>query len=242
MHVAPSQYSPKSMASDTAKSDSLFIFIDESGNFDFTERGTRYFVMAGVATLTPLRSALAMHELRYKLLSDGVDVRGFHASEDKQTVRNTVLAALAGLSNVRGHVIYGDKRQAPRALHSDSALHTLFGRSLITHFLHAFDDTDYEKVVVIFDQALTRKKQGDFHGILKPELKSIRKRFHLYFHPMVADMNGQIADYMAWSKFVSLEREEMRPWTSLASTIAPSDDDVFDVQPRTEGRKSDRPD
>ncbi|MFM9111737.1 MAG: DUF3800 domain-containing protein [Actinomycetota bacterium] len=230
------------MAPDTTASDSLFIFIDESGNFDFTERGTRYFVMAGIATLTPLISASAMHEVRYKLLSDGVDVRGFHASEDKQAVRNVVVTALTGLNNIQGHVIYGDKRQAPSALRSDSALHSLFGRLLIVHFLHTFAHVDYQKVVVVFDQALTKKKQGDFQGILKPELKSVGKRFHLYFHPMMADMNGQIADYLAWSKFVSLERNEMRPWTSLSSTIAPTDDEVFGFRPPTDSGKSDRPD
>jgi hypothetical protein len=38
---------------------SLFIFIDESGNFDFSDKGTDHFVMACVATLSPLDSARA---------------------------------------------------------------------------------------------------------------------------------------------------------------------------------------
>ncbi len=44
---------------------------------------------------------------------------------------------------------------------------------------------------------------------------------------MVTYMNGQIADYVAWSKFVQLERNELRPWTSLTSTLQPSDFNIF---------------
>jgi hypothetical protein len=59
---------------------SLFIFIDESGNFDFSDKGTDHFVMAFVATLSPLDSARALDELRYQLLAEGKDVTYFHAS------------------------------------------------------------------------------------------------------------------------------------------------------------------
>jgi hypothetical protein len=48
---------------------SLFIFIDESGNFDFSDKGTDHFVMACVATLSPLDSARALDELIYQLLA-----------------------------------------------------------------------------------------------------------------------------------------------------------------------------
>jgi len=31
----------------------LFIFIDESGNFDFSPKGTKYFILSAVSTLKP---------------------------------------------------------------------------------------------------------------------------------------------------------------------------------------------
>lgn len=210
--------------------DTLFVFIDESGNFDFSSRGTNHFVMAGVAALAPLDSAAEMQALRYELMSNGRNVFGFHASEDPQIVRDQVFATFMGLENIKAHVIYGSKYLLPPELQSDSAFHTLFGGALIRHFLTAFDKADYEKIVVVFDQALTRKKQGDFHSVLKPELKALRKPFHLFFQPMMVDMNGQIADYVAWAKFVSLERNELRPWTSLEQSIRPTDFNVFQVK------------
>ena len=92
--------------------DTLFVFIDESGNFDFTSRGTQHFVMAGVAALAPLDSAAEMQALRYQLLAEGFDVSVFHAAEDKQFLRDRVFKAFESIKNVRVHAIYGDKHRA----------------------------------------------------------------------------------------------------------------------------------
>lgn len=207
--------------------DTLFVFIDESGNFDFSTKGTRHFVMAGVAALAPLDSAAEMQALRYQLLAEGVDVSGFHAAEDRQFVRDRVFKTFDSIENMKVHTIYGDKHRAAPRLQSDSQLHALFGRALIRYFLRVFNSSDYKRVVVVFDQALTKNKQGDFHGVIKPELKALQKPFRIYFQKMVTDMNGQIADYVAWSKFVQLERNELPPWRSLAFTLHPSDFNIF---------------
>ena len=42
----------------------LFVFVDESGNFDFSALGTRHFVMSAVAATAPLESASILHNLR----------------------------------------------------------------------------------------------------------------------------------------------------------------------------------
>jgi hypothetical protein len=168
-----------------------------------------------------------MQALRYQLLAEGNDVSSFHAAEDRQFIRDRVFQTFESIENVKAHAIYGDKHHAAPRLQSDSQIHALFGQALIRYFLRIFDSSDYKRVVVVFDQALTKKKQGDFHGVIKPELKALRKPFRIYFQKMVTDMNGQIADYVAWSKFVQMERNEFRPWMSLASTLQPSDFNIF---------------
>ena len=89
--------------------DSLFVFIDESGNFDFTLRGTRHFVMAGVMATSPIDSASQLNALKYKLMAEGVDISDFHASEDRQAVRDRVFPIIDSLKNIRAHVIFGEK-------------------------------------------------------------------------------------------------------------------------------------
>ena len=208
----------------------LFVFVDESGNFDFSALGTRHFVMSAVAATAPLESASILHNLRYRLLTEGHDVSEFHATEDRQHVRDRVFESFNSVTNVVSHVLYVDKREVSSQIRTDSQLHLRFGRAMIRHVIDAFEGREFEAVVVVFDQALTQKKQGAFRLAMKPELKQLSKPFHIYFHRMVTDMNGQIADYIAWSKFVALERGEQRPWKAVVAALNPSEMDLSHLE------------
>lgn len=206
--------------------DTLFIFIDESGNFDFSPKGTRHFVMAAVSALAPLSTAATMQAIRYRLLAQGHDVPGFHASEDRQFVRDHVFQAMSEMKFVRTHVVHGNKSQLDATLRNDAALHALFAGELMQCAISAHPRDEYRQTVVVFDQALPRSKQAVFHSTVKPQLKLLGKPFHLYFQPMITDMNGQLADYIAWSKFVQLERNEQRPWACVSQNFEVSEYDV----------------
>ncbi|HEX8389867.1 MAG TPA: hypothetical protein VF597_00410 [Candidatus Saccharimonadales bacterium] len=80
--------------------------------------------------------------------------------------------------------------------------------------------------MIVFDKALTKKDQKAFLGELKPELKKLGKPYRIYFHRTLSDFNGQLADYLAWSKYVSLERNELRPLTALGD-LPMTDFDMF---------------
>lgn len=205
----------------------LFLFIDESGNFDFSDSGTTNFVMACVAVLAPLESAGKLNSLKYELLSEGYDISSFHATEDRQFVRDRVFPLIDGLRNVRAHVIYGDKHFAAPSLHSAENLHALFGKAIMKFALLDFSKNKYHQIVVVFDQSLTKKKQGAFMAAVKAELKSLGKPFRIYFHQMKTDANGQIADYICWARYVVLERNENRPWDSIQQTLKPASFNIF---------------
>lgn len=73
--------------------------------------------MACVAALARLESVAILNSLKYDLLAEGHDVSSFHASEDKQFIRDRVFSVIDGLRNIRSHVIYGDKHFATPSLH-----------------------------------------------------------------------------------------------------------------------------
>jgi hypothetical protein len=83
----------------------LFVYIDESGNFDFSASGTKHFVMTAFVTTDPMQSATKLARLKYSLLSQGVNLSNFHASEDSQRVRNQVFSQIAELKNVSAHTL-----------------------------------------------------------------------------------------------------------------------------------------
>ncbi len=102
----------------------------------------------------------------------------------------------------------------------------LLGKTLLTYLLKAYQVAQFDQVVIIFDKALTRKEQNQFLKTVKPQLKTLSKPYRIYFHQTLSDFNGQIADYAAWAKYVSLERAENRPLKALGN-IKVTDFDIF---------------
>jgi hypothetical protein len=75
----------------------LFIFADEAGNFDFNRKrgSSRFFIVCTIACTSCAAINGDLLDLRQKLTSEGAPVRdSFHASEDKQVVRDRVFEAL----------------------------------------------------------------------------------------------------------------------------------------------------
>lgn len=196
-------------------SKTLYVFVDESGNFDFSPKGTEYFVMSAVYTTSPEISARAMLALKYKLLGEGIDVASFHATNDFQIVRDQVFEEINNLDNVNAISIYGEKSKFPDFLREPEALLAFFGEKLITKIQKTMADEDFDSITAIFDRSLTEKRLVILLKLIKPSMKYFGKDYLISFHPISADPNSQIADYVSWSKFVSLERGEKRPLESL---------------------------
>lgn len=208
--------------------DCLYVFIDESGNLDFSSKGTTYYVLAAVTAREPLQSSQTLQSLKYALLADGTggdEYQYFHASPDTQAIRDKVFSAISSLTNIKINYLYGEKRKTHPTYHNAS-FYTLLGAALVTYLLKVHQTSPYAKVIIIFDQALTKKEQGKFLKAVKPALKEIGTPYAIYFHRTMSDFNGQIADYCAWAKYVSLERNEQRPLKALTN-LQPTSFDIF---------------
>jgi len=79
----------------------LFIFLDESGNLDFSERGTKHWVLTSLITDTFGEELLELYAIRHRFIEAGVDLERFHASEDRQVVRDEVFNCLSKLKRIR---------------------------------------------------------------------------------------------------------------------------------------------
>ena len=72
----------------------LYVYVDEAGNFDSSPRGTRLFCMTCLVTRRPFSWQAPLLDLKYDCLEDGLDLEYFHASEDRQAVRDRFLASI----------------------------------------------------------------------------------------------------------------------------------------------------
>ena len=52
----------------------LYIFLDESGNLDFSDSGSRYFVLTSVSTRRPFPFSSALDDFKYDCLEGSVSV------------------------------------------------------------------------------------------------------------------------------------------------------------------------
>ncbi|OGZ09478.1 MAG: hypothetical protein A3D65_02450 [Candidatus Lloydbacteria bacterium RIFCSPHIGHO2_02_FULL_50_13] len=103
------------------KRKTLYIFIDESGNFDFTPSGTKYFTLTAVSTLAPLKSREELfqrvYELKYAGWNTGQSDYYFHATEDRQEVRDWVFGAIKQLDDIEIDVIIAQKNKTNPSLY-----------------------------------------------------------------------------------------------------------------------------
>lgn len=214
------------------KSSILFVFIDESGNFDFSPTGTKYWVLTAMTTETPMLGREPLIQLRYELLAEGLNQESFHATEDQQDVRNRVYEIIAGLSDISVHSVFVQKNKTNPVLYEtytgrgktkkrEDNLYNRVAQALLTYvFLRYGPLTHLKQVVVVLGSLFTRTKQDAINQALKESLKAhIGKPFHIYFHDGKADINSQIADYCSWAIYRSLEDGETRPLEEIETKV-----------------------
>jgi len=193
----------------------LYVYVDESGNFDFSASGTKHFVMTAYVTTEPLFAATRIARLKYYLLSQGVGISNFHASEDSQRVRNQVFEQLAKLRNLTAHTLWLKKDTLRSEAKSAAAIYELAGLEMARIAGEEANLRNAESVVMVFDKTLIYREEQAFLSKAKAVLFELSHPFHIYFHNVSKDFNGQIADYIAWSHYVALERNEFRPLAAL---------------------------
>ncbi len=207
----------------------LYIFIDESGNFDFSPKGTRFFVVSAYITIEPVNLTADISILRYGLLRSGHEQESFHATEDKQFIRDAMYKIISKSKSYYSF-IYTEKVKLPANLQNKKQSYTLSIKVLLSNIL------DYEKklakkydqIIVIMDKVLIKEEKSYLYKIIRPELKKFNTRFELYFFQTKSDHNAQIADYGSWAKYVGLEREEWRPFESIKHLVR-LDINIFDT-------------
>ncbi len=219
----------------------LYIFIDESGNFDFSPSGTKYFILTAVSTFQPLvnRSGLInkLYEKKYNSWSIGHSDYYFHATEDLQMTRDFVFSVIKDLDDIEIDSVVVQKNKTMEHLYNDVKISA---DGTIKGFMKA-DEQFYDKILqILLKYIFTRNSKldpeipivivlGRLFTDNKREyiLKSIKKflknkfpnQFYIYFYPTEKDINAQVADYCGWAVYIKFERGEERAWSLIKSKV-----------------------
>lgn len=201
----------------------LYIYLDEGGNFDFTEKGTPYFTLSAVSTLRPFAYESDLNDLRYDLLEDGLPLEYFHASEDRQAVRDRVFKIIeSSIDTIAVDSIVVDKRKIDARFHSAEGLYTLAIGKLIKQVDQSVAISQYDNIVVITDSIPVAKKRKAVEKGVKIAIDDslpVGVKYVLYHYASKSCFGLQVADYCNWAIYRRWSSNDMRSYELMSAAV-----------------------
>ncbi len=205
----------------------LHLYIDESGNFDFEETGTEHFILTILCSREPaviqeplsvLYSKISLNtEPPLKLAACGF----FHASEDRQAVRNEVVGVI---NNTNGHIridsVIARKKYVSNYLRSNHhELYYKMGAAALKYASNRAGWQGYTSLQITFGHLFHGKKKREISEAFKRILDGQSLRYSLQFSPPDNNFCSQIVDYFGWALYRKYERGDTRTYDQLKHWI-----------------------
>jgi hypothetical protein len=208
----------------------LYLFIDEAGNFDFSPRGTKYFILTCLIEERPFPSYDRLRSLRYNLLEEGANIEYFHCAEDMQAVRNQVFSIIRdNLEHVEICSMIVQKNKVNPTLREESKFYTRVFRMLMKWVIEKHvHGKGYERVILFTDIMPVAKKRRAMEKGVKAELAAIIRdgvEYRIYHHQSKSNLNLQVVDYCNWANYRKWTNGDKRSY----NVIKPSIDAEWDV-------------
>lgn len=166
--------------------------------------------------------------LRYEMLGEGQAVEYFHASEDRQAVRNRVFAAICEVGGFRFDAVCVEKRKAIAPLYHDPAkFYPKFAGYLLRHVFERLPGGT-ERVVLVTDRLPMKSKRGAVEGSFKRLMKENfgDRPFSVLHNGSAAHACLQAIDYLTWAVYRKWNSQDMRSYEVIAQLVA-SEFDIF---------------
>lgn len=199
-----------------------FIFADEAGCFTFN-RGhnvSRYFIVCTV-TMPSCEVAANLLDLRREMAWGKLPVKDhFHATEDKQAVRDAVFSMLADHKfRVQATIMEKSKAQ-PQVRESAQRFYQYGWLYHFRHSLARYIKPDDELLIVAASVA-TKKRQRAFTDAVNDVVQQHlpRKQWATAFWPCANDPCLQVADYCTWAIQRKWERGDLRSYDLIKGRI-----------------------
>lgn len=201
----------------------IHVFADESGDFNFSADpgASRYFILTTV-TVGDATLATTLLDLRWQLAWEGAELRpeGFHATYDKQMVRDRVFEELAR-SRLRVDSTVLEKRKTqPHLTENEIAFYKL---AWYLHFQHVAQRVagPRDELVVVAASLGTAKRKASFFEAVKNVVRqtSPTTAFRTLYWPAATDPCLWAADYCSWAIQRKWERGDERSFLLIRDKV-----------------------
>lgn len=201
----------------------LYIFLDEAGNLDFSQNGTRYFVLGGITKERPFQAYKELTELKYDLVERGMGLEYFHAAEDTQTTRNQVFDIIEkNLLDVAVDSIIVEKPKVAAALHADEQFYPKVLGTLLREILKQYPLAEFAEVIVFTDSLPVSRKRAAVEKGVKLTLAAMLPatvRYRVLHHASKSNLDLQIADYCTWAIYRKWNGQDARSFQRVQAAV-----------------------
>ena len=202
----------------------IHVFADEAGNFDFSRNkdASTYFILTTVTFFDDRSACHDLDRLRYELAWEGAEGAAgpFHATEEKQAIRDRVFAALSSHGFRVDATIFEKSKSQPQLRASPERFYQY---AWYYHMRHVAPQVVRapDELLVIAASIGTKKKEAAFHRGVVDVMTQVTpilltKTAHW---PASSDTGLQIADYCCWAIQKKWERNDPRSHALIADKI-----------------------
>ncbi len=203
----------------------LNIFIDESGNFDFSPNGTRHFLLTAVSTMDCPELLSGYFQLRHRIAATGLDLEELHATEDRQAIRNQVFDLL------EEHVAHGcfsvdaviaQKNRVNPAMREEIVFYPELLKILLSRIFQQRMDRQIDRVNVWAARIGTKKKRASFERAIKSYLGNeliADLPYDIFIHSSASHPMLQVADYCCWAINRKWKDGEVRHYSRIQPAV-----------------------
>ena len=210
-----------------------YIFLDESGNFDFSSSGTRYFVLTCVSMKRPFPGYSELDSYKYECIETPTlpDLEYFHCANDRKTVRLGVFnRLLPTLDQLRIDTLIVEKAKTGPALQPEVLFYPRMLGYLLKYVMKREQGPSVSELIVVTDTLPVQKQRKAVTKAIQQALSSSmppRMPYHIVHHASKAHYGLQIADYFCWAVYRKWEQQDTTHYSSIEGAIK-SEFDIFE--------------
>ncbi len=204
-------------------SDTIYIFVDEAGDMNFSSGGSKYYMFNFLIKKRPFNLHEYIANYRYSLLERNLDplsgqrldIEYFHACEDNKYIREEMFNIISTFDkeSVQFYSYILEKPKVEPAKRKEIDKFYIDNLNFAIHQL--LDKLKIDKnFIIITDRLPVQKNKNKQIGALKKGIKIYIKehnlsiRYDIFHHCSASSVNLQIVDYISWAIFRKYERDQ----------------------------------
>jgi hypothetical protein len=203
------------------------LFSDEAGNFDFrVGRGATKYYIIGTVVMEDTSIGTELIELRRELAWQGVGLEScFHATEDKQVVRDQVFDLL-DRADFRADFTILEKRKTQPHRQNQEGFYKLAWYMHMKHVGPRVIGRQDELLVVAASLGTKKRRRAIRLGIEDVISQVTSRPWEVAFWPADSDPCLQVADYCTWAVQRKWESQDDRAYQRIEPKIK-TEYDIF---------------